>query len=96
MKNSHQRRADKRRKALDALARARNAPMVSTEGRVRAVWSKTMPPRAHIPFHGKSEPKRSGQAMFSGRPTRGDWEQPPTLTAGVSDPLSRRAPRSDD
>lgn len=46
--NSRQKRARKRHLALQALAKSRNQPMVATEGRVRSVWSKTLPPVANI------------------------------------------------
>lgn len=95
-KNSRQRRTEKRKLALSMLAHARNSPMVSSQGAIRSVWSKAMPPRAHIPFHGKSQSTSQGSARFSGRPTKGDWEARPVLTVGVSDPTSRKAPRSDD
>lgn len=95
-KNAAQRRAAKRKLALSLLAHARNPPMVASEGNVRSVWSKAMPPRAHIPFHGRSTTIGTSSARFSGRPTKGDWEGQPTLVSGVSDPTSRKAPRSDD
>ncbi len=95
-KNARQKRAAKRKLALSLLAHDRNPPMVACEGTVRSVWSKAMPPRAHIPFHGKSTPKGSGSARFSGRPTSGDWLSAPDLTLGASDPTSLRAPKSDD
>ncbi len=64
-KNARQRRAAKRKLALSDLAHARNPPMVSREGAVRSVWSKTMPPRAHIPFHGRQDPKRPNIKRWS-------------------------------
>lgn len=58
-KNARQRRTAKRTLALKLLAADRNPSTQPVEGHVRAVWSKTMPPRAHIPFHGAPSPDRS-------------------------------------
>ena len=46
--NSRQRRARKYNLAVRALAKARNPQQVASEGRVRSVWGKTLPPRANI------------------------------------------------
>jgi len=97
MRNARQKRTAKRKLALALLAHDRNPPMVASKGAIRSVWTKAMPPRAHIPFHASSVPKGHGLARFSGRPTSGDWDQSaPKLGSGVSDPKSPRAPRSDD
>lgn len=57
-KNARQKRAAKRKLALHDLAVTRNAPMVARTGFVRSVWTKVLPPRAHIPFHGRPMVKR--------------------------------------
>lgn len=43
-RNSRQKRSQKRKLAIALLAKVRNPPMVASEGRVRSVWGKTMPP----------------------------------------------------
>jgi hypothetical protein len=62
--NARQKRTRKRKLALAALAASRNPPTVAREGIVRSVWTKTMPPRARIPFHSSYEPKRDSASRF--------------------------------
>lgn len=57
-KNARQKRTAKRKLALSLLAHDRNPTMIAQKGAVRSVWTKAMPPRAHIPFHGNVNVKR--------------------------------------
>jgi len=42
--NARQKRSRKRKLAIALLATSRNPSTIASEGRVRSVWSKTMPP----------------------------------------------------
>lgn len=46
--NSRQRRARAYNLAIRALAKVRDPSRIATEGRVRSVWGKTLPPVANI------------------------------------------------
>jgi hypothetical protein len=64
-KNSRQRRTAKIKAAFQAEARIADTVTVARQGNVRSAWGKVMPPRAHVPFHGRPEPEH--------RPTKKRW-----------------------